>query len=552
MKILLINTSSENDILSNTIHKINYLNFKAFFAPHAVATVAALTPKQHEVEIFDEQIHGSVLPVLQKNEYDIVGINLIATQLNRVLEIVRFFRRESIGGKLVIGGTGVSFALPELDQNVDTFFVGEVEDTWPVYLSDLESGYPRKVYQSEERPDITNNPAPRWDLIKDDIPNYSAIPVQTTRGCPFNCDFCDVVHTFGNKPRRKSIEAVLDEVQAVKRLGAQMIFFTDDNFAGNKAYAKELLRKLFVLNNSFDTPAFYGTQLDITICQDDELLELLADCNFFEVQIGIESNNKKALRDLGKTHNIRFDLTKAINKIQSYGILVMAHLIVGADSDDQLSFKNLENFVSEANVIHSLCHPLVAPPGSKLWQRLKEEGRLIAESNSVTDNHTALIGNDIDLTTNIIPKNMTRNELFLGLADFIENASNIEEYIRKTESFIHDSKRKPRVKAPQLKAQLKASRIMKDVIFYHLFRARKGHRKAFFHLLGLFMKDASHMIPKFIFLHTRFVMDCERSTHAAAALRNIARNEEQHEHDIVGLRAESSQPEILKGLRSMA
>ena len=201
--------------------------------------------------------------------------------------------------------------------------------------------------------------------------------MQTTRGCPYDCDFCDVIHLFGRKPRHKPIENVLKEIEALQKLGAKRIFLCDDDFVGDQKWAKQFLRELLPLNNSFPVPMGYTTQATITAAADEELLQLMADCNFFQLHIGIETPNAEGLKEANKLQNLRTDLVESCKKIQAYGIQVRALMIVGFDSDDKTIFDEHIKFIEDAHITGVAINVLKAYPGTPLWMRLQKENRVL-------------------------------------------------------------------------------------------------------------------------------------------------------------------------------
>jgi len=465
-------------------------------------------------------LRGPVESLLEEERYDVVGLSLMATQLSRTLEIARFFREKRLSGALVVGGLGTSYIARQLKDLVDATFYGEAEETWPEYLADLEKGEPKAAYQRLTKPDMTAVPIPRWDLIREDIPAYSAASVQTTRGCHFDCAFCDVIYTYGRKPRSKTIAQILEEIRILEGMNVKMIYLADDNFCGNKRYAKELLRELVKLNNSFSEPLSFLTQVDITIAEDDELLELMTDANLFEVQIGIESVNEDSLREMNKLPNTRLDLVEAVRKIQSYGLVILAHMIIGTDSDDKDTFRQTADFVREANIVHHICHPLMAPPGTKLWNRLKREGRVVAAPQRLIDRDH--ISSRVDVLTNIVPRRMSRVELFQGLADYWEEVNDPAHYLGRAIGFIEGVTRKPQVRNTGFKGLWKRRRMLVRMLWYYMFQVPKDHRKAFFTVFRTAGRLTPYLMPRVIFAHTGFVMDHKRALLAAAVARERA------------------------------
>jgi radical SAM superfamily enzyme YgiQ (UPF0313 family) len=520
LKILLISPSSHDDIISRAVTEIPYMDSSAFFAPHALAAVAALTPLEHHIFLHDEHMHGPVDNILLGENFDIIGLSLITNQLTRTLAISEMIRSRNIKGILVIGGIGTSNVIQSLKNIADVIFIGEAEETWPAFLNDFKNGSSGKIYQHISKPDMQKTPIPRWDLIKNDIPRYGAVSVQTSRGCPHDCSFCDVIYTYGRKVRSKSTDQVIQEIENIMQLGARMIMIADDNFTANRSYAKEILKKLKKLNNAQKMPLSFMTQVDVTVAQDDELLELLADCNFFELQIGIESFDEESLKHMNKKQNMTIDIKKAIRKIQSYGIAVQSHLIIGTDADDLSTFKKTAEFLKEVNITHHSCHPLMAPPGTKLWYELKRLGRLVETNIRLRD--------QLDITSNIVPKNMTRIEMMEGMAHYWETVSSVDHYLPRALGFINGINRKPDVREPGFLELWKIKGMIFGVFKYYIMNAGKEHRIAFFKLFQTASKIGSYLVPKVIFLYTRFMMDRIRDHNASIIARSQALYEKTH------------------------
>lgn len=542
MKILLISPGSSEDIDSQITRAIPYLFAKAIFSPHAIATIAALTPPEHEVEIHDEYIRGPVELTMTGKLYDIIGISVTSNQVKHCLAIAAHSRVHIPEAIVVVGGIGVENLIHQKQDDIDVVFYGEAEDTWPQFLKDVQLGTYSKAYKTHSKPDLTRAPAPAWGLIRDDIPLYNAVSVQTTRGCPYDCSFCDVIYTYGRKPRSKSIEQVLREIRILYEMNVQMIFIADDNFAGNKAYTKELLLQLCELNNSFAAPVGFITQLDIAVAEDEDLLVLLANCNFMAVMIGIESVNLDSLKDLNKQQNMRISIPDAVKKIQSYGIVVLAHMIIGADSDGHNVFQKTADFVKEANIIHHFCHPLSAPPGTKMWYHLKRQGRIVSLDNDE-------ISDKLDIISNIIPKQMTRVELFEGLADYWEKIYDPRVFMERAIAFINGIKKKPDVRPPGLKTLLKRRKMLFRVFTFFLFDVGKEHRRVFFTLLRVAKSKMSYLMPKIIYLYTSYLMDYTRSRHDIQVAREYVRWEKENPGLIT---IESTSIPIPDGLRANA
>lgn len=225
MKILLVSPGTEDEIDNKVIRSIPYLHARAFNAPHAVAAVAALTPPEHEVQIIDEYIKGPVENFLDRKYFDIIGISFTSNQLLRCLQIAKICKKTCPDSLIVAGGIGVEALIYKNNEDIDIVFHGEAEDTWPAILNEYSVGRHRKVYKNITKPDMSKVPAPRWELIADDIKKYNSVSVQTTRGCPYDCSFCDVIYTYGRNPRSKTIEQILNEIKILRDMGVEMVFF---------------------------------------------------------------------------------------------------------------------------------------------------------------------------------------------------------------------------------------------------------------------------------------------------------------------------------------
>jgi radical SAM superfamily enzyme YgiQ (UPF0313 family) len=264
---------------------------------------------------------------------------------------------------------------------------------------------------------------PRFDLLK--IDRYHALTIQFARGCPFNCEFCDIITMYGRKPRMKSVEQVMAEIRECHRLGSHQVFIVDDNFIGNKKIAKQLLREMARFGKENGYPVDFNTEVSLDVAADDELLELLREANVTTLFIGIESPRVDSLRETGKTQNLRDDLVKSVRKVQSYGIQVQAGMIVGFDHDDPLIFDEQLRFVEEARIPVSMTGMLQALPETRLHARLKQEGRLVTES-----------GGDQFAFSNIVPKRMTRIELFRGYRRLLERLYSFKSYRKRARDFL--------------------------------------------------------------------------------------------------------------------
>ncbi len=401
--------------------------------PLGLATVAALTPPHFNVDIWDEGLLG---PISERTDlakdYDLVGVTGYITHTTRMKELGQLFRGWGI--KVVVGGPGVSTEPEAYRNDFDILFIGEAEHIWPRFLQEWEQGEHRDEYRQVSKIDMQESPMPRWDKV--DMSSYRVAGVQSTRGCPFDCEFCDVIYIYGRQARHKSIEQVLREVQELRQLGADTIFFCDDNFIGNPAYGKALLRGLVSQNRSSPRPVFFFTQISLNVAADDEFLELLAEANFLAVFIGIESTNIDSLKETNKPQNYRVDIAEAVKKVHSYGIIVSGGMIVGFDHDDETIFDRHFEFLQDTGIPNPSVNVLKAPTGTKLWVRLHKEGRIV-------DSSPADFGNDICGHTNIIPTQMTRAELLTGFRNLVERVRDWRNFEARVKKFISLVQRHP-------------------------------------------------------------------------------------------------------------
>ncbi len=393
------------------------LGKRCVFPNLSLPTVAGLTPPCHEIVLCDENVEE----IDFDTDADIVGVTGYIVHKNRFHEIVAEFKRR--GKFIVAGGPYASLCPEEVEGAVDVLFVDEAEYTWPQFLKDYEGGTWQRVYRQNEKPSMLDSPLPRFDLLK--INRYQSITVQFARGCPFNCEFCDIIVMYGRKPRAKSSAQIIAEIEEVHRLGGRTIFLVDDNFIGNKKLAKELLRDLAAWQREHGYPMEFNTEASLNVAQDDELLGLLRDAGFSTIFIGIESPRKSSLLETKKTQNTRGDILSDVHHVQSYGIQVEAGMIVGFDNDDASIFEEQFCFIQKARIPVSMTGMLNAMPKTPLHKRLRDAGRLLTET----------VGDQF-VFTNVIPKAMSRIELYEGYKRLLEKLYDYRNYRRRTMEYL--------------------------------------------------------------------------------------------------------------------
>lgn len=393
------------------------LGKRCVFPNLSLPTVAGMTPPGHEVVLCDENVE----PVDLDTDADIVGLTGYIIHSERIFELAAEFRRR---GKVVVAGGPFASLCPEqLRDRVDVVFVDEAEYTWPRFLADYAAGTWQREYRQVEKPSMHDSPLPRFDLLK--VDRYRTMTIQFARGCPFSCEFCDIIVMYGRRPRTKSVAQVMAEVEEVHRLGVPNIFIVDDNFIGNKKEAKELLRAIAGWQRRHGYPIEMMTEVTLNVAQDDELLELMREAHFTTIFVGIESPRAASLQETKKTQNLRADILESVHKIQQAGMEVMAGMIVGFDHDDPTIFAEQFDFIQDARIPVSMTGMLQAMPKTPLYKRLAEAGRLMAQS----------VGDQF-VFTNILPGGMSRLQLYEGYRDLLQRLYSYRHYRRRAMQLI--------------------------------------------------------------------------------------------------------------------
>lgn len=360
-------------------YSISFVGKKALLPPLGLLTVAALLPENYECKLVDMNItHLLDEDILSA---DLIFVSAMLVQKNSFEKVVESCNRL---GKTVVAGGPYPTSSHEKISGVTHFVLNEGEITLPKFLADYEKGNMKRVYTDETKPDITATPIPKWELL--DISKYFMVSLQYSRGCPFNCEFCDIIEMFGRKPRSKTPGQFMDEINSVYRLGFRgTVFIVDDNFIGNKQKVKELLREIIPWQKERNYPFNFNTEASINLADDDELLGLLAEAKFSSVFIGIETPVEKSLELSGKSQNLKSDLLASIEKIQRRGIEVAAGFIIGFDTDPEDIFDLQLKFIKESAIPVAMIGLLMALPKTRLYRRLTDENRILEES---TGNNT--------------------------------------------------------------------------------------------------------------------------------------------------------------------
>ena len=354
----------------------------------ALPLLAGLLPEDVECRIIDDTFEE----IDFDEDFDLVAITAMTTQALRGYAIADEFRKRGV--HVVMGGIHLTLVPEEASSHADTVIVGEAEETWPVFFDDFRHGRPERCYRADGPADLTRSPLPRFELL--DV-RYNMPTVQTTRGCPYDCDFCAATRIFGRGFRHKTVEQIVREVQAVKQVwGATPIYFTDDNMCVNRKFTRDLLRELIPLEVT------WNTSTDVSVAHDDELLELMAESGCTLLFFGFESMSEEGLASVSEWKRKRLDeYPKVVEKVRSYGIEIFASFIVGLDGDDVSVFPRIGDFICQ-NDIYRFFIPILTPfPGTKVRERLISENRLL---DTDWDHYN-------QWEVNFIPKRMTVDEL---------------------------------------------------------------------------------------------------------------------------------------------
>jgi radical SAM superfamily enzyme YgiQ (UPF0313 family) len=386
MKVLLVNPRFPDTYWSFR-HALPFENKRCAFPPLGLMTVSALLPRFWERRLSDlnvQQLKSSDI-----SWADIVFVTAMLVQKESMYEVIK--RCKAMGKRVVLGGPYVTTTTEELS-DVDHIFIGEAETTLPQFVKDLEAGKAQRVYQASDRPPLSTTPVADFHLAN--LKGYSAMCVQYSRGCPFQCEFCDIIEIYGRVPRTKSNHQLLAELDALYQLGWRgTVFIVDDNFIGNKKNVRRLLPELAEWQARRDYPFVLLTEASVNLADDVELLSDMQRAGFRRVFLGIETPVEESLKEAQKSQN-RGNMVDAVKRIQQYGMEVMAGFIVGFDHDPEDIFQRQIDFIRESAIPLAMVGLLTALPDTQLWRRLEREGRLLGESS----------GNNTNCSLNFIPK----------------------------------------------------------------------------------------------------------------------------------------------------
>lgn len=404
-------------------HCVSLFGKRANLPVACLGLLAALVPDRHDVTLIDENVEDIDFERLARA--DLVCLTGMSIQGGRIVEILEAMRARGV--MTVVGGAMATVEPEALEGLADVLFIGEADETWPAFLEAWENGTHKTRYEQPEKTDLSTLPLPRTDLLK--VERYMFGSMQISRGCPFTCEFCDIIVTFGRRPRLKTSEQVIAELEAYKERGFKIVFVVDDNLIGNKKAIKPILRDIVAWQQERAYPLTLFTEASLDLAEDDELMELMGLANFQNVFIGIETPNEDSLRETKKLQNVRPNagsLIERVHRIQARGIDVWCGMIVGFDNDDTSIFEAVPEFLSRARISTALVGMLHAIPTTPLYKRLKEAGRL----NSAED--ADIYG------TNVVPLGMSSEELRDGFIQVMQDCYGADAYFQRLDSQFFD------------------------------------------------------------------------------------------------------------------
>jgi len=411
-------------------HALKFIRKKAGLPPLGLLTIGAMLPAEWSKRLID--LNVTKLTEKDLAWADCVFISAMVVQRESAHQTIA--RCKEAGLKVVAGGPLFVSEYEAFDE-VDHFVLNEAELTLPPFLADLETGCARRVYKTSEFCDIRQTPAPMWALA--DLKRYASMSIQFSRGCPFNCDFCNVTALFGHRPRIKSAEQIVAELDGLYDIGWRgQVFFVDDNFIGNKRYLKAQLLPALIEWHKDKRGVPFFTEASVNLADDEPLMEMMAEAGFDSVFVGIETPDEASLAECNKKQNKNRDLVKDVKRIQRAGLQVQGGFIVGFDSDTHSIFQRQIDFIQKSGIVTAMVGLLQAPAGTKLYERLKKEGRLL----------DYISGDNVDGTTNIIPS-MDIDVLHEGYRNIMRHIYSHKPYYKRIKTFLREYKA-PKIEIP--------------------------------------------------------------------------------------------------------
>lgn len=402
-------------------HALKFVGRRAAMPPLGLVTIAAMLPRAWNLRLADTNVRP--LAAADLAWADLVLVSAMSAQRSSARTLIARCRA---AGKTIVAGGPLFDAEQEGFPEVDHFVLGEAEATLAPFLTDLAAGRARRVYSPSKLPDLSATPVPRWDLLR--LADYQSMSVQYSRGCPFDCEFCDITARFGHRPRTKTPEQIIAELDALHAQGWRgPVFFVDDNFIGNVRELKaHLLPALIAWRNHKRGIPFF-TEASINLARNPALLAMMVEAGFTSVFIGIETPDDAGLAECNKRQNRGRDLLADVRTIQHAGIQVQGGFIVGFDHDTPEVFRRMVEFIQESGIVTAMVGILNAPSTTRLYERMKREGRLLGQ----------MTGDNADGTTNILPR-MGLHALREGYRGILRNLYSPSPYYRRVRTFLRE------------------------------------------------------------------------------------------------------------------
>jgi radical SAM superfamily enzyme YgiQ (UPF0313 family) len=411
-------------------HALRFIHKKAASPPLGLITVAAMLPSEWPKRLVDMNV--TELPDHDLEWADIALISAMTVQRESTRQVIKQCNEANV--RIVTGGPLFTVE-PDCCDSIDHLVLNEAELSLPPFIDDLNRGQAKHIYSTSDFPDLCETPIPLWGLLK--LNRYATMNVQFSRGCPFNCEFCNVTSLFGHRPRTKSVDQMIAELDSLYALGWHGgVFFVDDNFIGHRRKLKSDLLPALIEWRKDKRGLPFSTEASINLADDEELIQLMVEAGFSSVFIGIETPNEQSLAECGKKQNLDRDLVADVKRIHRSGLQVQGGFIVGFDSDTASIFRRQIEFIQNSAIVTAMVGLLQAPPGTGLYERLKKAGRLA----------TRMTGDNVDGTTNIIPL-MNIDTLRNGYKQILENIYSPKAYYQRIRSFLREYQ-PPKIKVP--------------------------------------------------------------------------------------------------------
>lgn len=431
MNILFVNPQVPDTFWSFT-HALKFISRKAVFPPLGLLTVAAMLPAEWKKKLVDTNVeHLTDQDLLWADYVFTGGMSVQHESAHEIIARAHHYGRPVVAGGPLFTAHGEEF--PEVDHLV----LNEAELTLPPFLADLRKGSPKRRYTSDAWADITTTPVPLWELVQ--INKYSSMNIQYSRGCPYDCEFCDITVLYGRVPRTKTADQLLREFNSlIERGWTRQVFLVDDNFIGNKGVLKrDILPAIIRWRSEQKHPFSLNTEVSLNLADDQELMDLMFQAGFTELFVGIESPSEESLTECKKIPNVRRDLLSSVRRLQTNGFQVQGGFILGFDSDPESIFDRMIQFIQESGIVTAMVGLLNAPVGTRLFKRLHEEGRLLKKWS----------GNNTDFTLNFHPK-MDLDVLLKGYRSVLETIYAPKHYYARVKTFLRTCKYRKGISGP--------------------------------------------------------------------------------------------------------